>query len=538
MNGGRGVLSLVLHSHIPYVRGTGPWPHGENWLFEAMAESYVPLVMSLRRLDAQHVPLQLTVSLTPVLIEQLADPRLQSGFAAYAGERAQAAEADRKYFERTGQPAMEALAQRHMAFYRQVKDAFETQLAGDLVGAFGALQDHGLIEIATSAATHGYLPLLSEGSVRLQLRTALGAYVRHFGRTPTAIWLPECAYRTGVEGLLERLGLRVFFVETFMVTGGSPAGAADQGRSGGYQVHEAMPDSVHSQVTDAVRSAHRAYRVAESQVAVLGRDARTGSQVWSGDYGYPGDGDYQEFHRQSERSGLRYWRVTDHALGMDQKRVYSPSSAGRQAKAHANHFVGLVQHELTSANAAGEDAPVILAAYDTELFGHWWAEGVVWLEAVLRRVAAARDISLASASNYVAKYPPRESVSVPEGSWGTGGGHHIWRNDGNAWLWPEIGTAEAELQKLAEVGDQTPAKKKLLNQAARELLLLQASDWPFMMTSGQASDFAVERFESHLRRFNECVAALQSESPDGRVADRYWETDSVFPEMDFRWLNP
>jgi 1,4-alpha-glucan branching enzyme len=538
MNGKQGALCFVLHSHIPYVRGTGPWPHGEVWLYEAIAETYIPLLKSLGRLQSQLLPVQLTLSLTPVLLEQLADERIKSGFMAYAGQRAEAAEADRRYLERSGQPAMQALAERHLAFYRESRRAFESRFAGDLVSAFGRLQEDGVIEVATSAATHGYLPLLGDASVRLQLRTAVAAYQRHFGRNPAAIWLPECGYRPGLEGLLEASGLCLFFAETFMVTGGQPAGVADQSGAGAYASLNALPEIATLQGQPQLRSAHHAYYVDGSQVAVLGRDETTGSQVWSGAHGYPGDGAYREFHKQHRRSGLRYWRVTDHSAGLDQKQIYDEKLAARRMLAHANHFTALVEAKLNSALESGEESPVLVAAYDTELFGHWWAEGVPWLEAVMRRLGSTAVVNLVSASGYVDAYQPETSVIVPEGSWGVGGGHYVWNNQANSWIWPEIASAESRLANYANQGELDPARKRLLDQAARELLLMQASDWPFLMTSGQAAEFASERFAEHHARFEECLAACESATVDRTLAPALWEEDRVFPEMDYRWLNP
>ncbi len=339
MSSRQGALSFVLHSHIPYVRGTGAWPHGEVWLYEAMAETYLPLLVSLNRLVSEGLPVHLTVSLTPILLDQLADARIQQGFMAYTSQRAEAADADRRYFERTGQPALQALARRYVAFYRESRRTFEARFGGDLVSAFGALQDDGVIEIATSAATHGYLPLLGDPSVRLQLRTAVEGYKRHFGRKPVAIWLPECGYRPGLETHLAARGLRLFFTETFMITGGRPAGVADQDWSGVYAMLRSVPESPAVKASEELRSAHRAYFVEGSDVAVIGRDERTGSQVWSGALGYPGDGAYREFHKQSPRSGLRYWRVTDHMAGLDRKQIYEEQLAERRVLGHANHFM-------------------------------------------------------------------------------------------------------------------------------------------------------------------------------------------------------
>lgn len=531
----KGSLCIVLHSHIPYVRGSGPWPHGEVWLYEAMAETYIPLLIMLRSLAKNHLPVRLTLCLTPILLDQLADTRVQNGFTAYLAERAGAADADHRYFERTGQTDLQWLAGHHVDFYRDTRRAFKTTFSGDLVSAFADLQDDGVVEIATSAATHGYLPLLGDASVGLQLSTAVAGYERHFARSPQVVWLPECGYRAGLEAQLETRGLRLFFAETFMVTGGMPTGVADQGPFGAYPSAWAS-SGASSESPGPLRSPHRAYLVDDSDVAVIGRDARTGSQVWSGASGYPGDGAYREFHKQSARSGLRYWRVTDHSLPLDAKQLYDRELAGRRVLAHANHFIGLVREELQTSVALGDEAPVLAAAYDTELFGHWWAEGVAWLDVVLRRTATAGDIDLVSGLDYIDAHPPRGRVAVADGSWGVGGGHHVWNNQSNAWIWPIINAAEARLADIVSKDPQDAVRKELLDQAARELLLMESSDWPFLMTGGQASEFAGERFRLHLARFDQCMEACLQTSPDPSLVKSLWEVDSVFPDIDSRWI--
>lgn len=544
-----GALSFVLHSHIPFVREAGVWPHGEVWLFEAMAECYIPVLDCLFRLHEEHLPVHLTLSVTPVLLEQLADPLLQSHFEGYLTDQLSRAESDRQFFERSGRPNMQALAQRHTAFYRGIRRLYAGRLGGSLVGALARLEDAGVIEIATSAATHAYLPLLSrDASIRLQLETARHTHRRHFGHFPTTIWLPECAYRPavtrrgggqrpGLEALLEPLGLSLFFAETFMVTGGRPESVADDDVIGIYQAVQAAALPAEPKSRRArLRSSHHPYWVRGSQVAVLGRDHRTGSQVWSGAHGYPGDAFYQEFHKRHEGSGLRYWRVTGRELDLDHKQRYEPERAAARVSAHARHFVHLAAEQLQHAAEAGGGTPILVSAYDSELFGHWWREGVDWLEAVLRASASAPGIRLMTAGEAVRRHPPRRSVRVPEGSWGAGGGHAVWRNDSNAWIWPEIEAAEAALGANIRAGELASPDKPRLNQAARELMLMQASDWPFLISTGQAADYAAERFRVHRQRLYQVLGAPGAAPAEPGAIQRIFEKDNLFADLDAGWF--
>ena len=233
-----GAFTFVLHSHLPYARKAGRWPHGEEWLHEAMAETYIPLLNALTRLQTEKIPARLTISLTPILLEQLADKDIKTNFITFLDERIAAAEEDKERFVAANQEHMQSLADYYYKWYGSIRTDFLKRYKRDLVGAFRKFQKSGMIEIVTCAATHGYLPLLStDNSIQLQLKTAVSAYQRHFGRKPEAIWLPECAYRPayqtedgrfrpGLETFLQDSGLRLFFAETHMIEGGRPVGIA------------------------------------------------------------------------------------------------------------------------------------------------------------------------------------------------------------------------------------------------------------------------------------------------------------------------
>ena len=546
----QGAFAFVLHSHIPYVRQAGMWPHGEEWLHEAQAETYIPLLDALNKLDGEGLPVRLTLSLTPVLLEQLADPEVRSHFKAYLADRRTAAEEDRRRFEREGQPELAELAQAYRERYRTVQRSFEEAYSGDLVPAFRDLQERGVLDIATSAATHAYLPLLaSDASIRLQLSEGVHTHQRQLGRRPRAIWLPECAYRPayyleggglrpGMEDLLERYGLELFFAETHLIEGGAPVGMA---AGEGFGPYGAI-DRDYVVPTGEVLASHRAstlrpYWVGESRVAVIGRDNPTGMQVWSGEHGYPGDFEYREFHKKDSHSGLQYWRVTGKDVELGMKSRYASDRAARRVESHANHFVSLVAERLQEGHRQGVDFPLVSSHYDTELFGHWWHEGVSWLERTLRRLASDPRIELTTPLDYLDRHPPSKSLNLPEGSWGAGGGHHVWDNEANHWMWDEIHRCETDFRRL--MGTLKPDSKPLdsgLKQLARELLLMQASDWPFLVTTGQAPAYAEERFRQHVQRFDRLAGQLAEGSVDAEFLAAVYEADKVFPDIQPDWF--
>ncbi len=555
-----GAFTFVLHSHFPYARLAGRWPHGEEWIHEASAETYVPLLKALYDLREDGVRYKLTVGITPVLAEQLADPDIKDHFDQYLQDKIEAARGDIPRFEREGNPHLRYLAEFYLHWYEDIKRTFDERFGRDLIGAFKTLQDEGYVEVITSAATHGYLPLLSrDSSIYGQIRAGIECYRRHFGREPSGIWLPECAYRPayitddgtirpGLERFLNELGLKVFFAETHTVEGGQPVGVAAGETIGPYgeirrryliPIQESMPSRATTTFKPYYVSDTTAGPDAEehSGVAVIGRNNRTGMQVWSADWGYPGDYDYREFHKKDGISGLQYWRVSGAKVDLGFKDYYHPDWAQFKVGEHARHFAWLVGDELGRYREETGEFGLISANYDTELFGHWWFEGVDWIREVLRLLAADERIELTTASEFIEKHPPTEVIHLPEGSWGVGGTHWTWDNHETHWMWAPIHEAEVRMERLVEMyPDADGDALKMLNQAARELLLLQSSDWPFLVTTGQAREYAIQRFSQHTERFNRLADMLEHGVSDAGLAERYWELDKVFPDIDYRWF--
>jgi 1,4-alpha-glucan branching enzyme len=544
-----GAFTFVLHSHLPYARRAGRWPHGEEWIHEAATETYLPLIDGLRQLQRDRVPVRLTLGLTPVLVEQLADRTVLENLATFLNERRRFADEDIGRFDREGEPRRSAIARWYRDRFDHLLRLFHDEIGGDIIGAFKALQDADLIEIATSAATHGYLPLMARDStIRAQIGTGVRAYRRHFGREPRSIWLPECAYRPayikddgsvrpGLEAFVAEFGLKVFFVETHTIEGGRPVGKAAGDVVGPYgEIHRRWVVPLPPPSEPTHHSTYQPYFVTEPRVAAIGRNNRTGMQVWSAEHGYPGEARYREFHKRDGVSGLHYWRVTGPRVDLGDKQLWDPEQAFGHARLHAEHFSELVSDLLVDHRNATGTRGLISAAFDTELFGHWWFEGVDWLCDVLRRLAERPAVELTSAARYVEQHPPEVVLHLPESSWGEGGGHFVWDNAATSWMWPVIHAAEERIERIADrYADADGPIRAIADQAAREALLLQSSDWPFLITTGQARDYAAERFENHVERFNELcdhIEAGDTGKEVEQVSARYYELDNVFPEID------
>jgi 1,4-alpha-glucan branching enzyme len=542
-----GHILFVLHTHLPWVLGHGRWPHGEAWLYEATAECYLPILRLLDRLEEEGRKGAINIGITPVLAEMLASSRFREGFVAYADERIRRAAADRQAFEAEGDQRAGA-AKAWSDFYERAKADFLDVYKGDLLSAFARLQDSGRIEIIGSAATHGYLPLLGrDESIQAQLAIGVASYRRRFGRRPRGIWLPECAYRPGyawsrpvgperawvrpgLEEFLVRQDLRYFFVDTHLVSGGAPIGTYDE------RIAERRLDAAREGTGLSPNEPYALSTAGRRRVAVLARDPRSSVQVWSADYGYPGDGAYLEFHRKHGMDGLRYWRVTDRRLPLKEKVLYDPQAAKERVEAHAEHFASLVMETLQEHHEATGRGGVVVAPFDTELFGHWWFEGTQWLEAVLRKLEG--HVEVTTASDFLAAHPPRSAIRLPEGSWGQGGHHWVWLNDNTRWIWDAVYRAEDAFMDASRAfrTNANPTVRRVLMQLSRELLLLESSDWPFLVTTVAAKDYAEARVKGHVDAFDR-LRSMLNRARDGTLSpdDASWlaeieARDAPFPD--------
>ena len=531
-----GTFVLALHSHLPYCRGAGRWPHGEEWIHEAVLGTYLPLLGLLYDLREAGVGYRIVIGLTPVLLEQLADHDVDVRNLEYIDDQVRRAEKDLRRFVDVGDDARAALADFYLSSYRRLREAYTRRFGRDLVGAFADLARSGHVEVLTSAATHGYLPLLDRASVDAQLRIGRRSSRRLLGIEPTGIWLPECAYAPGLESALEDHGITHFFTDAALLPGHAHAASEVARRRGQSELGRHAPHEARAAVASAAAQTDvdllRPYYVGDSDVVAIARHDRVSGQVWSAMMGYPGDPQYREFHRKDDRSGLRYWRVTSVHLGLGEKDMYSPGRAAERVREHASHFVQVVRDELAQGDADGGD-PLLAVTFDSELFGHWWFEGVDWLGLVLRQMTESSGVRIATAAEYLDRDPPRERVMLAEGSWGKNNDHSTWRNEGTAWMWDELGRLAHEMEQLrAAPPRDNPFRERAARQALRELLLAQSSDWPFLVTTGQAADYAVERFRAHAQRFRRAVAIARGGDPyEDEVELRSLErADNPFPD--------
>jgi 1,4-alpha-glucan branching enzyme len=461
----------------------------------------------------------LTLSVSPVLAEQLAHSDFRDAFRGWSEERLETATAEVRRATAEKDRARSNVAAYWERFHRDSLTFFFHGLQGDLLGALRDLEETGPLELATCAATHAYLPLLGrDETIALELELARRSHERHFGRAPRGLWLPEMAYRpagrwwpptraghardrAGLEEAVAAAGLKWFVLDSALLIGGRGVGSYPET----FRDREDLREEAESRSRphpepEDLRDTRRPYWVARSEgrrpeVAFFPRDPRTSLQVWSAERGYPGDPAYLEFHKKSEAGGHRCWAVTGPAVDLADKALYDPELAAARVQEHAKHFANLVLSTLSNA----PEESVLVSPFDAELFGHWWYEGVAWLEAVLNRLHDDPRARLVRPSEHLDEMPPETVVALPEGSWGQGGHHWVWHNPRVDWTWDLVHPEEDELWQLRKEALSTGNQLALrvTRAMARQLLILCASDWAFLITTDGAPDYAADRIRLH-----------------------------------------
>lgn len=524
----RGLLTVVLHAHLPFVRHPDePSAMEERWLFEAVVGCYLPLLHAFEDLEREAVPARLVLSLSPTLTAMLDDDLLRSRCGRWIDSLVDLAARE---VSRTGADATLApVAAAYLERFETLRSSWR-RLDGRLTTAFGALEKRGRIELATSTATHAFFPGLGAdpASVHAQVETAADAHARRFGRRPDGIWLGECGYVPGVEHALREAGIRFFFVDAHALRLGEEAPVRD----------------VHAPV------------YCPGAVAAFARDDALSPLVWDAKRGYPGDPAYRDFYRDigfdlpledigpwvhpdghRMATGIKYHAITHERL--DGKRLYEPAAAARRVRSHADHFAAAIRARIRETAPAMDRAPLIVLPFDAELFGHWWFEGVDFLAAVFRRLSgrncAEPIVEPLTPIDYLRRYPTNQCLVPALSSWGAGGYGEWWINEKTAWIWPPLHEAAGRMARLAQRYAADPrAPKNALDQAARELLLAQSSDWPFILRSGTTTTYAERRLRGHLDGFDRLCDGIEGDCLDETLVAKLAGVDNILPDLDFR----
>ena len=517
-----GNLALVLHAPLPFVRHPEHEEFfEEDWLFEAITETYIPLVAMMQRLVADAVPFRLAMSLTPPLCAMLQDELLQTRYVRHLDRLIDLAQ--REIERNRGHAELESLARLHCDWFVDTRRRFVEEWNRDLLRAFRRLRDAGVLEIVACAATHGLLPLLAQSpeAVRAQVLIGRDSYRETFGAEPAGFWLPECAYAPGLEKVLQEANVRWFVLDAHGLMLGKPR----------------------------PRRAIFAPCFTPAGPAVFARDPESSRQVWSAEVGYPGEPAYRDFYRdigfdlppdyvwpggQTPRfTGIKYHRITGRGV---EKELYNRRWAVNAAHAHAEHFLEARSRQMLDLGAQNFD-PIVLMPFDAELFGHWWYEGPLFLEYFIRKAAVRGSaVRLATPSEYLEDNPTQETVQPAASSWGEDGYWSVWLEPKNAWIYPHLHTAARRMTEAARAHATAPSATadRVLKQLARELLLAQSSDWAFLIKTGTAKHYAAKRTTDHIERFTKLHAQMSSDNVDEAfLAECEWR-DNLFPNIEWR----
>lgn len=521
-----GKILFVLHAHLPFVRHP---EHArfleEDWLFEAISETYLPLLRVMRSLEADNVPMRLAVSISPTLASMLADDLLQQRYIEHLDRLIELSE---KECSRTSDdPAFAGLSRMYLQLSRNNREDFVELYGCNILQGFADFARKDKIELLTTTATHSYLPLYQQypETVDTQIRLGIESHVQHFGSAPRGMWLPECGYYEGLEQNLDRNKIEYFFT------------------------------AAHGVLFSSTRPQCGVYAPVKTHngLVVFPRDLASANAVWSSDVGYPGDPVYREYYRDIGfdlpidyigpyihpdgiriNTGVKYYRITNQHS--NHKEPYDPVQAAARVKEHAHNFVNRQIQQINLIKRFMDDEPVITCPYDAELFGHWWFEGPAWFEQVAR-LMAADDVPLKMSvpSDFLPKQNEYQTLQPAFSSWGNKGYSEVWLDGSNDWVYRHIHKAIERMQELvARFPNEDGIKARALNQAARELLLVQASDWPFIMRTGTTVHYAVNRVKEHISNFTYIYDSLGRGSVSTDWLTKLERKNNVFPTIDYR----
>jgi 1,4-alpha-glucan branching enzyme len=525
----QGTLCIFLHTHLPFVRHPENAHHlEEQWLREAITESYIPLLTVFEQCVADGVPFRMTMSLTPTLVSMLQDDLLKERYVRHLDKLIELAELE---IRRTAAlPEYRETSLMYHDLLAETKEKFVSKYSGDLVSAFKRLQDLGRLEIVASCATHGFLPniAINSGCALSQIHLGVDHYEKTFGKPPRGFWLPECGYYKDVDEILKDAGIGYFFLDSHGIVNAQPRPK--------YSVYAPI--------------------FCPSGVAAFGRDWECSKQVWSAQEGYPGDPEYREFYRDIGHeldleyikpyihpdnirinTGFKYWRITGKT---EQKEPYRQHLARDKAACHAADFLQKRQGQIGRLSELLDRKPIVVAPYDAELFGHWWYEGPQWLDFLIRKIAFEQDVvEMGTPSEYLKQNPTNQRCMPPLSSWGYKGYSEYWLDSSNDWLYRHLHHAGGRMCELAASLNEKKWRdgsarlvRRACNQAARELLLAESSDWPFILKTGTMAPYADKRVKQHIGRFTKLYDDICASTIDETWLSEVESRDNIFADMD------
>jgi 1,4-alpha-glucan branching enzyme len=517
----RHIISLVFNAHLPYIRDPSAPGEAEQWFFEALSETWLPLLAVLDRLEGDYIPFRLGVSLSPVFCHLLEDELLRQRFLEYTDRQI---EFGLRELERTqGQEEQQNLAKRYYDSAVDKRVVFTGRYEGNILKAFEYYQRKGKLEILATGATHAFLPFLSPypEAIQAQMEVGIAAYRRHFGKHPQGFWLPELGWARELETYFRSYNFGYTIVEPHGLVFGKPPAA-----KGTF-----FPVKTPGGIFILGRDYHAGEAVSRMAGDEVYRDNRrdVGYELSTGQIGsFLGTGGIRT------STGFKYWKS---ASRRGQKEAYDPQRASEKAVEHARLFLETQGVRLAEAARHMEEAPVSLCAFEGDEFGRFWYEGPQFIEALFRLSAGYRDIQFMTPAEYLFKQDlSRIQTSTPEfSSRGNNGYAEMWLDSSNDWMYRHLIRSLDRMIELAErFPDDTGLKERALNQAAREILLASASDWPKMLCKGESVEYARAQIEGALRNFTTIYEALGSNYISTEWLTSLEKRHNIFPAINYR----
>lgn len=525
MNTKKGYVSFVLHAHLPFIHHPESEDYlEEEWLYEAISETYIPLLTNFQKLVDEKVNFRVTMSLTPPLLSMLDNKLLQKRYIKYLKKHIELA---KKEIKRTQYDArLNKLSHYYFERYSNDLHIFKEVYSCNLIAGFKHFQDLGVLEIITCGATHGYFPILyvNKNTVRAQIAVGVQTYEKYFGKKPRGIWLPECGYIPEADEFLREFGIEYIITES-------------------HGILYADPTPIYGTYAPIV---------SPNGVIAFGRDMESSRQVWSSINGYPGDYNYREFYRDigyetdydyikpyiahngvRVHTGIKYHRITGKT---EHKDYYDPQWAMDSVYKQAGHFFDCRQKQINELSNYMHVPPIILCPYDAELYGHWWYEGPDWLYVLFKKIYYDKcDFELITPGEYIDKYPQIQESTPCRSSWGANGYSEVWLNQTNDYVHRHLHVAGDRMVELAHLfpNEKNRLRKLALNQCARELLLAQSSDWLFIITNGTMVDYAKKRIKDHIGRFTKLYEQIKQDEIDETFVKDLYQKDKIFPDIDY-----
>jgi 1,4-alpha-glucan branching enzyme len=520
----RYAISLVLEAHLPYVKEYSTEDNlsltgEESRFFESVSQTFLPLLEVLDRLENEHIPFRLGLAISPVLIHMLSDEHQIKKYLHYTDKQIEFGE---KEMQRTAND--EELNKLARNYYNKLVDrriAFTERYGKNILKAFDYYRRKGKVEILGSCATNAFLPFISHNaeSLQAQMEVPVSGYRRHFGGCPQGFWLPALGWNSAVEPYLRAYNYIYSIVDSHGLLYGSPL--PEKGSF--YPVKTPNGSSVFARDYYSIKEIEKI----SCDEIFMDSDRDVGYELPSEDVSL-----FLSTDGERHRTGYKYWTHSGGRLD-----IYNQQAASEKVVQYTRQFLEKTIARLKEASLHMNETPLCLYANNADYFGRFWHEGMFFIESLFRLAAEYHDLQFVNLSEYLFKQNLSSfQVVTPEySSWGESGYAQTWLDASNDWIYRHLARSMERMTELAErFPDDTGLKERALNQAAREILLAQSSDWPALLYKQDSTEYARTQAENALRNFTTIYEALGSNYISTEWLTNLERRHNIFPNINYR----